>query len=942
METAEINLALIESLKKEVDHLIRSDGRKALERAEYTFELAQRSADPLARALGLRAKAQALHVLGNYEEAIEFYEQAGALYRGLDRPVEAARVARAMVDALMYLGRYEEALALAESARETFIAHKETLLAAQLETNVGNIHQRLDQYRQALDCYNRAGEVFIASGDLTAQAVIALNLANAHSNLDDFRQAGRLYQRAYELYSAQGMEMAATHAQYSLGYLHFLKGEYHQATRVLHQTRDALARLEDERHVALCELDLAEIYLQLNVLDGAAAMAAQARARFQKLAIRYESAKALTFLGLAHLRQQKLADAGQAFYQARREFEQEGNEVHLGLLDLYRAELALRREQPATALPLAEAAQQVFARLDLKAKHCYARLVTARALRLAGEPEQARARGEQLLADGHSLDAPWLNYQVHELLGDLALDAAETVQAHAHYAQAVRFIEQIRGGIRVDEFRSAFFKDKLRVYEKLIRLCLSQKEEEKQAEAFFYLESSKARTLVDLLVNELEITPAANSVPAELLAEWQRLRAELHWFYSRVSQRELGGQSRRSSAESNLQEEINAREQALADVVRRAQVHDPNFVILRNVAGLTVRELQESLDKDETVIEYYFDAGELKIFVIDRERLRVADAPVGRTQLKTLVLELKFQLEKFQYGAAYISAHAERLLTGVNECLRELHRALFAPVAELATGRKLVFIPFDLLHNVPFQALYDGASYLIERHEISYAPSARLLTLQANEATTPVERTGQALIIGAADEIAPMINEEIAAISALFPAARCFTGSAATADALLRDLPASQIVHIACHAVFRHDNPMFSAFKLADTWLNFYDVCALDLRSALVTLSACSTGANRIYAGDEIAGLARGFLSAGAASLIVSLWAVNDPATARLMTVFYQRLQEGLPPPAALRAAALETKRAHPHPYYWSAFLLISRNHNLNLALSSSGNLFQR
>jgi CHAT domain-containing protein/tetratricopeptide (TPR) repeat protein len=935
MSDLEINLELIESLKKEVDHLIRSDARKALEHAEYIFNLAGRSADPLARALGARAKAQALHALGRYGEAIALYRQASAIYRALDKQVEAARVSRALVDALMYQGRYEEALALAEEARETFVTHGEQLLAAQLETNVGNIHQRLDQYRQALACYERAGAVFAASGDLTAQAVIALNLANAHSNLDDFRQAERLYQRAYDLYSAQGMEMAATHAKYSLGYLHFLKGEYHQAMRVLHETRDALARLGDERHVALCELDLAEIYLQLNVLDGAAQMASQARERFQALAIRYESAKALTFLGLAQLRQQKLAEAERSFDQARREFEQEGNEVYLGLLDIYLAELELKRNQPETASSLADGASQVFSRLRLKAKKCYAQLVAARASLLAGKTERARELSERILIDGESLEAPWLDYQLFELLGDLSLGEGDARRAHEHYAQAVLFIEQIRSGIRVDEFRSAFFTDKLRVYEKLIRLCLNHEDEEKRAEAFFYLESCKARTLVDLLANDLEVTPAATGVPTELLDEWRRLREELHWYYNRISQRELASASRRlpeQPSDRSLQEEISARERALAEVARRAQIHDPRFVWLRNISGLTVAELREALSENEAVIEYYFDVDELKIFVIDRQRLRVIDGPANRQRLKALILELKFQLEKFQYGPEYVSTHAERLLAGANDCLRELHGALFEPVAALVANQRLVFIPFDLLHNVPFQALYDGQNYLIEKHEISCAPSARLLTLPSRGTTAPRGPAGRVLIFGAADEVAPKINEEVTAIRALFPHARCFTGAEATAEALIRHLPGSDLAHIACHAAFRRDNPMFSAFKLADAWLNFYDVCSLNLRSAFITLSGCNTGANRIYVGDEIAGLARGFLSAGATSLVVSLWAVNDSATAKLMTAFYRQMLEGLSPQAALRQASLETKRAYPHPYYWSPFLLISRNHNLNPA----------
>jgi CHAT domain-containing protein len=75
------------------------------------------------------------------------------------------------------------------------------------------------------------------------------------------------------------------------------------------------------------------------------------------------------------------------------------------------------------------------------------------------------------------------------------------------------------------------------------------------------------------------------------------------------------------------------------------------------------------------------------------------------------------------------------------------------------------------------------------------------------------------------------------------------TGAAATLAQLAAAAPESDLVHIASHAVFRQDNPLFSALKLADGWLNFYDICKLRLPASLVTLSGCSTGAHGVYAG---------------------------------------------------------------------------------------------
>jgi CHAT domain-containing protein len=118
---------------------------------------------------------------------------------------------------------------------------------------------------------------------------------------------------------------------------------------------------------------------------------------------------------------------------------------------------------------------------------------------------------------------------------------------------------------------------------------------------------------------------------------------------------------------------------------------------------------------------------------------------------------------------------------------------------------------------------------------------------------------------------------------------------------------------------------MFSNLHLANGYVTVRDVCSQKLKAELVTLSACETGLSKIFAGDEILGLARGFLSAGAKSLVLSLWTVNDEATTRLMESFYVNLQRGETAAASLRSAQKEFIERGEHPYYWSPFFAIGR-----------------
>ena len=108
--------------------------------------------------------------------------------------------------------------------------------------------------------------------------------------------------------------------------------------------------------------------------------------------------------------------------------------------------------------------------------------------------------------------------------------------------------------------------------------------------------------------------------------------------------------------------------------------------------------------------------------------------------------------------------------------------------------------------------------------------------------------------------------------------------------------------------------------------MNLFDIFDLNLGAEITTLSACETGMSDVLGGDELLGLARGFLRAGTPSLVVSLWMVNDRSTAQLMCRFYKGLGDGLTKANALREAILEVKSAFPHPYYWAPFILLGKS----------------
>jgi CHAT domain-containing protein len=341
-----------------------------------------------------------------------------------------------------------------------------------------------------------------------------------------------------------------------------------------------------------------------------------------------------------------------------------------------------------------------------------------------------------------------------------------------------------------------------------------------------------------------------------------------------------------------------------------------------------VDPIQPHLDQKTALVEYFIAKGHLVAFVVTRNtlhalRLRVK-APEIQRLLQLFWLNLRAVPKSSPERVGLLTVNAQGIL-------QRLYRHLVAPLSDwLAPYQRLIIVPHGQLHYLPFHALRDGDAYLLSQFEVSYLPSASLMSYERAR-----QNDGQGLVaLGhSQDGRLPYTVQEAHAVADCWPG-EVFVENEATL-ALVKEAAADcQILHLATHAEFRADNPLFSGMALADGWLTTLDIFNLRLRASLVTLSACQTGRNVVGGGDELLGLMRAFLSAGADSLILSLWAVEDRSTARLMESFYAKLSEGCTKAAALRSVLLEfdhgqyaedTKMAevYQHPYFWAPFYLV-------------------
>lgn len=262
--------------------------------------------------------------------------------------------------------------------------------------------------------------------------------------------------------------------------------------------------------------------------------------------------------------------------------------------------------------------------------------------------------------------------------------------------------------------------------------------------------------------------------------------------------------------------------------------------------------------------------------------------------------------------------------------LQHLHGWLIAPLKPYLTTSKLAIVPHGVLHYLPFAALSDGKRYLSDDYTLVTLPSASVLRFLPEKRKPS---TGTLLALGNPTTTEPLpalhyAEQEVKTIAQLY-GMQALVGAAATETAVFSQAGSAGILHIAAHGKYNRDNPLFSTLYLApddqhDGRLEVHDIYGLDLTSAtnLVVLSACQTQMGFLSKGDEVVSLNRAFLYAGTPSVMASLWSVDDKVTGLLMERFYTHLRSGMTKAEALRQAQMDVRAEYPQPYYWAAFVL--------------------
>ncbi len=841
----------------------------------------------------LRQEAQSLEILGNlgygrigeYQKALEVYQQALQLRRLMgDKPGEANTL-NSIAGILNDQGKKQEAINALNQALDINRQLNIRPQQADILLTFGGVYQSLAAYPQSIEAYQQALSLFRVIGDRRSEISTLFNIGNSYIKLEDYPKALNHYQQALSISRTAGNCLSEG---YSLNYIsntYLASGDYQKAINVGNESLALAPNLESENKL-LVESTTLRIFAKVEIKQGNYPQALEFAQRSQKSG-RESGNRLIEAKGFL-----RTAEAYEALKQTDK------------AILAYQEELSLYRQMGLL-------------------------------------PEQA-----QSLYSISLLERKTEHYQ----------------EALNRINEAINIIENIRKEVTSPELRTSFFATKQDYYELKINILmeLHQKDPSQgyDAQAFDTSERSRARTLLELL-NEAN-ADIRQGVDPTLLEQEKTLQYKLAALDKRWS--ELINENPTQEQKNILEQERKTLLNQYQDIQAQIRAKSPKYAALTQPQPLTLSQVQQQvLDPDTVLLQYSLGAEKSYLWLVSQDTITTYILPAKKdieTSAKELLNAIRYDKDRPDVIAQPAS---------------QLSQIILAPEPEKLTKKSLLIVADGILNYIPFSALSLANNSLISQYELVNLPSVSSLSIirQETQKRKPAPKALAILAdpIFSTDDIRvnnpkplpanqnnlnfialkravgdsntllrlPGTRQEAEAILSLIPDAEqtsAFDGKANLNLANNPLLSQYRIVHFATHGIFNGGSPELSGIVLSlvnekgnslNGFLGIADIFNLNLPAELVILSACETGLGKEVKGEGLVGLTRGFMYAGSPRVLVSLWQVDDEATAALMTRFYKlMLEKKLPASEALRQAQLEIQQQPQwqSPYYWAAFVL--------------------
>jgi CHAT domain-containing protein len=581
------------------------------------------------------------------------------------------------------------------------------------------------------------------------------------------------------------------------------------------------------------------------------------------------------------------------------------------------------------------------------------------------------------------LDTPEIHF-VYTGLARTYADMGDTEKAVRYYTRGLDLLESVQIQQGTEEVKIGVLEGALYAYRGFVTLLLDIHTKTGKAlylhEAFKSHERLKARAFLDML-GRSRMTRLGGEVGISA-AKAENVRRQIAWAHHKLKNPKLTKEE-----ETRLLNRLGSLRESLRTLQLEAAQKSSRYAQIVFPRPTTIEEVQTVLAPDTVMLEYAVSSKGSTLWAITKDHVQAYSLP-GSKKMPVLKQYLKTVREPLM-GVDEVSQH---LALG-----RQLYQALVSPAEKQIRGKKhLIIVPDGPLYYLPFEALImpesqDNANepqrladvrYLVKEFRVTYAPSASVWLTQRKKHGTQVATARFPLVAfgdpvyreadSAADsnvqtrrvahqvlrggplsrlEFSAQEVQTIASIWNIPPdSAHINLRDRATVERVREmDLSQYRMMHFATHGVLGDEiglttQPALVLSQIGDKnqhggLLQLHEILDLKLNADLVVLSACNTGLGRLREGEGIVGLTRAFLYAGASSVVVSLWKVEDQSTSLLMERFYQRLKQGEGKAEALRQAKLDMMRAMielkaigmhqslASPFYWAPFILVGEGH---------------
>jgi len=887
LSTGQVNGINAAELASACALLIRTQSETSLKKALATarqFVKFSKSRDQATLYSAQRALARINHMIGNYKEAEVAYLQAR---REVKRDAkECAAIDRALVDLYMYLNDFGQSRRRARMAIRAYSKLGSLTDVAKTKVNLANLLHRQDKHREAEKLYHQAANYFEKVNDELAVARCYYNRANALVQLFDLDMAETLYLKSNEIYVKNDHTIDANDALYGLAWLRLLKGDYHVALLNLSDCEKVFANAGHSRMAALCELDRAEVFLNLNLFTDALESAGSAEKVFNRLKIRYESAKAAFFRAKSAFALEYKQVAARSLKKAVSGFEQEKNDGFIAAALLLNSQLASSGKERKINITKARA-KFAHSQLPLWEAICN--------IHIGSESSYRKEALTNLRSNSAVQNVPHLFAQWQTLKGDQAVGEGKVAVAINHWRTAANCLDRVRAQLPPVELRTNFGANDLSPHTRLI----AAESDRRPLEAAVWSERFKTAgvwaPLADLGVNEDERLKVEQS----LVDLARRVSSYSHQIRGLAGERgNLAPQAH--STVSHLQRLVR---QQLASIEKESG---------SGISGKdNLIQLFKAESQQQPIVQFHLGNSDILAFVHWRGDTILRRFPEGRLKLTKYLQQWRFLLE---HELLHKHLGSTSSLFDEEKLFDKLGEWLWAPLEIPTDCSRVLVLPEGELANVTWQALRIDGKALAEEYRFVLSPSLRH---HLHAKRIMVKSNIIRVFVGMSDDL-PQVRTELEKLSNL-PNHQVSIMNPSHRN----DWPANEsaeLWHYSGHAYLRSDNPFYSYLALADGPLFAADFRLKNSRVSLVTLAACRSGEQVALSGEETTGLVRSLLEMGARNVIAGHWPVADESTAGWMSEFYRGYfaNESLSDAAA--QASLKMKEKYPSAYHWAAF----------------------